>query len=104
MIIVVCIMDKNIQLELMIDMDWEKFTLDKGTESLELNVIDVINTDIKNILGKKLEEEKRQREIAQKRLKKRKAMIQKARITSQKRKINSVFWTRKKINRFSSKY
>ena len=42
--------------------DWELFDFDKGTDSLELNVIDVINTDINvdifNIfLKKRLEEE-----------------------------------------------
>jgi len=45
-----------------IEHDWELFDFDKGTDSLELNVIDVINTDINvdifNIfLKKRLEEE-----------------------------------------------
>ncbi len=50
-----------------IEHDWENFDFEKGTSSLELNVIDVINTDINvdinNIfLRRKLEEMKKEEE------------------------------------------
>ena len=63
------IFDKNYSIKIEeIEHDWEKFDFEKGTSSLELNVIDVINTDINvdinNIfLRKKLEEQKRLEEI-----------------------------------------
>ena len=73
MTIVVNIIDKKYSIKIQdIDMDWENFDFEKGTSSLELNVIDVINTDINvditNIfLEKKLQEEKKlQKELAQK--------------------------------------
>ena len=71
-----------------IEQDWENFDFDKGVSSLELNVIDVINTDlqvdINNIfLKKRLEEEReKQLEIERTRLLKRK--LQKARIDEEK--------------------
>lgn len=85
-----------------IEQDWTNFDFEKGTSSLELNVIDVINTDltvdINNIfLKKKLEEEKkkqeeellRQKEELQKRLNERE--LQKARVVDQPEEKKSVF-------------
>lgn len=63
------IFDKNYSIKIEeIEHDWENFDFEKGTSSLELNVINVINTDINvdinNIfLRKKLEEQKKLEEI-----------------------------------------
>tara|TARA_A100001015_G_C14876343_1_gene666494 strand:- start:44 stop:850 length:807 start_codon:yes stop_codon:yes gene_type:complete len=63
------IFDKNYSIKIEeIEHDWQKFDFEKGTSSLELNVINVINTDINvdinNIfLRKKLEEQKKLEEI-----------------------------------------
>ena len=71
-IIQIDIFDKlyNIKIE-DIEQDWENFDFDKGIASLELNVVDVINTDINvdifnMFLKKRLEEEviEKQRQLA----------------------------------------
>lgn len=76
-----------------IDQDWENFNFEKGTNCLELNVIDVINTDINvdinNIfLRKKLEEQAlaEQKRIEEERIRREKEMqeraLQKAKLES----------------------
>lgn len=63
------IFDKSYSIKIEeIEHDWETFDFEKGTSSLELNVINVINTDINvdinNIfLRKKLEEQKKLEEL-----------------------------------------
>ena len=86
-----------------IEHDWNNFDFEKGTDSLELNVIDVINTDLQvdisnKFLKRKLEEEKKlkedelvkQKEKYQKRLNDRE--LQKARIEEPtENKVTNVF-------------
>lgn len=73
-IIVVNILDKEYQIKIQdIDMDWEIFNFEDGTESLEFNVIDVINTDlnvdIKNkFIEKRLIEEKLAKELVKQKM------------------------------------
>ena len=64
-----------------IEQDWEKFNFEKGTMSLELNVIDVINTDINvdinnMFLRKRLEEQAlaEQKRIEEERIRREKEM------------------------------
>lgn len=57
------IFDKNYEIKVEeVEQDWENFNFEKGTSSLELNVINVVNTDINvdinnTFLKKRLEEE-----------------------------------------------
>jgi ubiquitin fusion degradation protein 1 len=69
MSIEISIMDKKYEIYVEdVDMDWENFDFSKDTDTLEMNVINVINSDvnvdIKNkFLEKKLKEEARQKEL-----------------------------------------
>lgn len=73
MSIEISIMDKKYEIYVEdVDMDWENFDFSKDTDTLEMNVINVINSDvnvdIKNkFLEKKLKEEARQKELAKQR-------------------------------------
>lgn len=69
MSIEISIMDKKYEIYVEdVDMDWENFDFTKDTDTLEMNVINVINSDvnvdIKNkFLEKKLKEEARQKKL-----------------------------------------
>lgn len=102
-IISINIFDKDYEIKIEeIDQDWEKFDFDKGTECLELNVINVVNTDInvdinnqflKRKLEKiKFEEEKRlEEEKLRKKLESEQRELQKAKAVDLESKSSNVF-------------
>ena len=90
------IFDKNYEIKVEeIDPDWENFDFEKNTECLELNVINVVNTDINvdihnKFLEKKLEEIQRKKreeeELRKQQLKElQERQLQKARVESEKK-------------------
>lgn len=69
MSIEISIMDKKYEIYVEdVDMDWENFDFSKVTDTLEMNVINVINSDVNvdirnQFLEKRLKEEARQKEL-----------------------------------------
>ena len=69
MSIEISIMDKKYEIYVEdVDMNWENFDFSKGTDTLEMNVINVINSDVNvdirnQFLEKRLKEEARQKEL-----------------------------------------